>query len=370
MRPPLLLRLCALLFFAVFTTHATTASPVPNQEVIPPGEAQATAALLHIVETSVATGWKQNGLALRDAHAKAHGCVLAHFKVRGGLAPVYRVAVFARPTEYDAFIRFSNGSDDVEADTKGDGRGMAIKLLGIPGRKLIPSEADAQTQDFVAINYPVFFSRDAADYLAFFKAKQAHDFAPYFATHQREFEILTAINSKKIHDVLDETYFSMTPFELGDRYMKYRMRPERCPNAPQLAPLPASTAFDYLRTDLVHRLAEGPACYAFEIQLQTDPKTMPIEDATVEWPESQSPYVPVADITIDRQSFNSPAQNTFCEDLSYTVWHALPSLRPVGGLNRIRLPIYQAISKLRHQLNDAPRKEPTVSTFTAMESHP
>lgn len=38
---------------------------------------------------------------------------------------------------YQAWIRFSNGSKDAQqADIKKDARGMAIKLLGVPGEKL------------------------------------------------------------------------------------------------------------------------------------------------------------------------------------------------------------------------------------------
>jgi hypothetical protein len=34
--------------------------------------------------------------------------------------------------------------------------------------------------------------------------------------------------------------------------------------------------------------------------------------------------------------------------------------RPLGGINRVRRSVYEAISTLRHQLNDAPRVEPTI----------
>jgi hypothetical protein len=36
---------------------------------------------------------------------------------------------------------------------------MAIKLLGVEGEKLLESEKDAKTQDFIMISFPGFFVR-------------------------------------------------------------------------------------------------------------------------------------------------------------------------------------------------------------------
>ena len=49
---------------------------------------------------------------------------------------------------------------------------------------------------------------------------------------------------------------------------------------------------------------------------------------------------------------------TFCENLSYTPWHSLPDHRPIGGINRARKVVYEAISKVRHDYNAVPRREP------------
>ena len=86
---------------------------------------------------------------------------------------------------------------------------------------------------------------------------------------------------------------------------------------------------------------------------------MPVEDPTIVWDEIKAPFIEVATIRIPKQQFNSEAQQTFCENLSYTPWHALADHRPVGGINRVRKAVYERISLLRHQLNKAPRVEPT-----------
>jgi hypothetical protein len=108
-------------------------------------------------------------------------------------------------------------------------------------------------------------------------------------------------------------------------------------------------------------LATRDACFELAVQKQVDADRMPIEDATVVWDERRSPFVPVAQIVIPVQSFESDAQMAFCENLSYTPWHALPEHRPLGGLNRIRRAVYEATSALRHEKNGAARREPDGS---------
>ena len=56
--------------------------------------------------------------------------------------------IFIPGKTYQAWIRFSNGARDATtADIKGDARGMAIKVLGVPGTKLLEDEDQAATQD-------------------------------------------------------------------------------------------------------------------------------------------------------------------------------------------------------------------------------
>jgi hypothetical protein len=90
---------------------------------------------------------------------------------------------------------------------------------------------------------------------------------------------------------------------------------------------------------------------------------MPVEDPTIEWSETDAPFVPVARITIPRQAFDSPEQMLFCENLSFTPWHCVDAHRPLGGLNRLRRSVYETISRVRHELNHAARKEPVDFTI-------
>src|SRR6266851_5584257 len=101
-----------------------------------------------------------DGVYRRDAHAKTHGCMLGTVKVNPNLDPTLKQGLFADATQHKAWIRFSSGSTSVQSDWQPDARGMAIKVLGVPGTKMLEGEEGARTQDFLMINNPVFFIRD------------------------------------------------------------------------------------------------------------------------------------------------------------------------------------------------------------------
>src|SRR5262245_57221630 len=76
----------------------------------------------------------------RDQHPKQHGCVRAKFIIEPNLASIengrYCVGLFRDAGKsYDAWIRFSNGGS--KDDTKPDAHGMAIKLMGVEGEKIL-----------------------------------------------------------------------------------------------------------------------------------------------------------------------------------------------------------------------------------------
>jgi Catalase len=325
---------------------ATAPAPNADGEVIPATEGADIAAVTKMITDSVSKGFATNGRAFRDAHRKAHGCVTAKFNVQGGLPPELAQGVFAQARSFDAVIRYSNGSGQNADDNKGDGRGMAIKLFGVQGPKLLADEASATTQDFVMINHPVFFVRNAADYVSFQKSP-----VTFILTHAfTEGRIALAIQGKKVSNPLASQYWSMTPYKLGNQQIKYSAKP--CAGSTYLG---ASTSANKLGENLTTHLASKEACFDFMVQTRKVPAQMPIEDATAEWKESASPFVPVAKVVINTQQ---PEQGEACEIRSFTPWHSLPEHRPLGGISRVRKAVYLEVSTLRHQLNSQPRIEP------------
>jgi hypothetical protein len=63
-------------------------------------------------------------------------------------------------------------------------------------------------------------------------------------------------------------------------------------------------------------------------------------------------------LEIPKQEIEPYMKSGFCENLSFTPWHALPEHRPVGGLNRVRQYVYQSISSYRHCKNATVQAEP------------
>lgn len=331
-----------------------------SYESVPAGEAEASAQIAAMIGGTVAKGKQETGSAHRDAHAKAHGCVRAQFKVESSLPPELRQGVFQEGRVYPAWIRYSNGSGASQDDAVDDARGMAVKLMGVPGPKLGDEKA---TQDFLMISGPVFFVRDAADYVEFTKAASAGKPMRFFFRGWNPFrwrlhELRAALNllHRRTSNPLHARYWSVAPFLFGATGpVKFSARPCEKPRAG----ISDTRNPDFLRAAMAKELKTSGACFQFLVQLQTDLKKMPVEDPTVRWSERASPFQKVATIEIPAQGFESPAQQKFCEDLSMNPWHAIPEHRPLGGINRVRKVVYETISKLRHDLNGAARVEPT-----------
>jgi len=312
-------------------------------------------------------------LARRAVHPKDHGCVKAHFTVNLDIPEKYRVGVFATPGKtYEAWIRFSNATGTVTPDVdpkKGaNGRGMAIKLMGVEGDTLL-GEQGAKTQDFLLINQPMFAFPDVSEYLA---ANQIlfdnnEDLSKFFAPsptqpslsdeRKKTLAIVQGIAATQLANPLDAQYFSASPFLFGkDKVAKFSAKP-RNPADPSLTPKDLSD--NYLRMAMkksLDLLSGQPAVFDFQVQLRPEgteddlKKSYPIEDASAKWEEKPgAPFQSVAVITIDRQNFDYPLQVTECEHFVFTPWHGLAEHQPLGGINRLRLQVYIASSQHRAQ---------------------
>jgi len=324
------------------------AQPPSHGEQVPPGETEAMAAIIAAIERQVTTQANTDGTARRDAHAKAHGTVQAEFRVLEDLPASLQAGIFAAPRRFPALIRFSNGSGKIQADLVPDGRGMAVKLLNV-------EQSPSSTQDFVMINHSAFFVRDAADYVEFSTAApQTKFFVNLEHPRLHEAAVAAAIALHLPDNPLNSQYWSMTPYCFGDQACKFSARPAGMGSSHT-----SRLGHDYLHDNLARHLAEAGAEFDFMVQLRTRPDKMPIEDPTITWSDDDSPFVPVARITIPPQNFDSPDQRAFGEALSFTPWHAIAEHRPLGGINRVRRAVYEAISLYRHQFNRTARVEPT-----------
>jgi hypothetical protein len=334
--------------------------PVPSEEQIPANEAALTQ---DIIEDAIriVEHHRDNTRVLRDAHAKAHGCLRAEVTVLPNLDNSLRHGVLSEPGKtWQAWMRLSNGNAYPQFDRARDARGMAIKLLDVPGEKLMGSASHATEQDFVMFNHPVFFVRDVAEYKSNFAAQaDGQKVLAFFPSWDpRSWEIRHLIIALRTlapapESPIATTYNSIAPFKLGPHNIKYRVipAPENCPSYAPAKPnrdLP-----NFLRHALYQQLSldRTAACFTLQIQRQNPSHYMPIEDPSVEWDESISPFETVAKIRLPAQDFDSTEQNLFCDNLSFNPWHTLPEHRPIGGINRLRKAVYEAVSVYRHERN-------------------
>ena len=334
--------------------------PVPDQEQIPPGESAMTQ---DIIQTAIriVDQHREGTRYLRDAHAKAHGCVMAEVQVPSDLPAPLRQGVFAEPGKtWQATIRLSNGNAYPQFDSLRDARGMAIKLLDVPGKQLLADRQSQGEQDFVMFNHPNFFVSDVAEYrqnvAAQADGKKAMAFFPSLdpRTWQiRHLFIALATLSPPPASPTQTTYFSVSPYKFGEANAKFRVAPDpdSCPGytlPPQNQDLP-----NFLRSALNQQLSTDrvPACFVLQIQRQDPNKYMPIEDTSIEWKESDAPFETVARIKVPAQDFDTPKLNLACDNQSFNPWFGIEAHRPIGGINRLRKAVYEAVSDYRHSRN-------------------
>jgi hypothetical protein len=237
---------------------------------------------------------------------------------------------------------------------------MSIKLMGVPGPKLLDDEQG--TQDMMGVSTPTFVTPDtrANARLQRWSLKNAPTF--YFV-NLREPHLLDSMMqllwTKTQTSPLESEYFSCVPYLLGEgQAMQYSFHTRRTKRT-RVSRLPLRPPDNYLRDAMVSTLAEEDVEFDIKLQLQTDPHLMPIENNAVLWPERLSPRVPAAVLRIPRQRFDSPEQLDFARVLSYNPWHCVPEHRPLGNQSRARKRMYSELSRLRQQMNAVEHYEPT-----------
>lgn len=277
----------------------------------------------------------------RGQHPKQQACLKATLNIKADIPSDLKYGVFAKSKEYGAIVRFSLGQYD--DDRKRDVHGIAIKLLGVAGDKILSND-EKHSQDFIMADNTVFLTRDAAHLLEFVTGRDAQMPLPQLA---RKIPNLLTFTNNAPTSQLEINYWSQTPYRLGTGAVKYSLRPHK---ENKLEPAIAQSA-DFLQQVLLEVLTkqQRTASFDFLVQAQTDANKMPIEDASVTWSEILSKPTKVATLRIPAQVFNSAGQMAWCEQLSFTPWHSLPEHRPLGGINRARRLIYQDSNQLRHQ---------------------
>ncbi len=291
----------------------------------------------------------------RGFHAKGTG-VRAKFQVRSELPSHLQVGLFQPGATYDALVRFSNARGEVLGDLSKDQRGVAIRLKTNPGESLSPRD-DSNIQDFLMTNTPISFARNPVQFIevgeillggiggvvprlvAKYGFKEARRILGVFLAPVISFKPLQM-----------NTYWSRTSYKFGDSAVRYLIQPssgsKTWSTARQLTEVLRSVTQGtpqrehYLREKLRQALREVEIRFDFCVQLFADEKRTPIEDAYIEWKESDSPPIPIATLILPKQAAD-PQLEKDMEFMAFNPWNT-NELTPLGLINLARKNVYDA----------------------------
>jgi catalase len=310
-----------------------------------PGEPAVAARLVEAIKQA-SLGHYPQGEIKRFNQGKGLGCFAAEFAVASNLPTELQQGLFRSGQVYPARIRFASASET--DDSKKDFRGMAIKVSNVAGKSLW---GDDGVQDFLLNSYPALFAGTPEDFLSFAEAVRDDATWKYFINPRHFYSLLIVLKGRaRIASPFDIRFWSTTPYRFGDSRsvaVKYFVKP--CSKT--TSEMPAEPGNDYLSAAMKRHLQKAEACFDFMVQFQTDPKAMPVEDASVAWDERASPYRKVATITIKDQEFQSESARQQCERMTFNPWQSLAAHEPIGGINRARKPVYSELGRFRGEEN-------------------
>lgn len=347
----------------------------PALEYFEEDEAQTRDALLEALRHISAATLRHCGHAMRSVHAKSHGLLLGEIEVLDHLPAPYAQGMFARPITLPVVLRLSTSPGDILADSVSTPRGLALKIVGVTGDRLPGSSSDV-TQDFVLANSPAFVASDARHFVKNLQmlsrtADHAEWLKKLFSATLRGVEktlesvgapnaTIRSLGGQLETHILGETFYSQVPMLHGVHMAKVAVVPHS-PALRALAgePLDVNGRPNGLREAVLDFFARHDAEWELCVQLCTDLKEMPLDDAAKVWPEDLSPYVPVARIRVPSQIAWSEARASAIDDgMVFSPWHGLAAHRPLGSIMRMRKHVYELMAQERARHNGLALTEP------------
>ena len=325
------------------TAYAIAPAAIPYQrsmETHDVNEAETTAGLHETITKIQTKVFEDGGRAKRGVHSKCHGVLVGELRVLEGLPLVLAQGLFARPGTYPVVMRLSTIPGDILDDNISVPRGLALKVVGVPGERVAGGESEV-TQDFVFSNGPVFAKSDPAGFLSTLKllagtTDKVPGLKKVLSSVMRGAErLLEAVGGEsptlmtlggypEVH-VLGDEFYSQAPILYGDYMAKVALKPSSAGlRALSKAPVDLKDKPDGLREAVVDFFRSHGGEWDLQVQLCTDIDAMPLEDAAKQWPEDKSPYLTVARISMPPQNAWSPERVAAVDEaMSFNPWHAL-----------------------------------------------
>ncbi len=291
----------------------------------------------------------------RGFHAKGTG-VRGKFIINAEIPEQFQVDLFKPGLNYDALVRFSNARGEVLEDLSKDQRGIAVRIKTQPGASLSPGDK-SDIQDFLMTNTPVTFARSPLQFIevgeillggiGMVVPRLVKKYG--FREARRILGVFLApIISFAPYQM--NTFWSRTSYQFGEHPIRFLVRPsagsKTWSTGRQLLEAlgsltqAGSQRGHYLREKLMAELKESDISFDFCIQLYVDDRRTPIEDAYIEWQESDSPSIPIARLILTRQDFDTQLQENM-ERMAFSPWNT-KELSPLGAINLARKKVYAA----------------------------
>lgn len=312
----------------------------------------------------------------RGTHAKGV-CARAQFEVFDigagrdrELAARLLQGMFARPGKYPAIVRFANSDPKSNSDFKPDVRSLSFSVDLTRNGTTIPA-ANVPRQDFSLQNTTTLPINDARAFLATMKLLTASNPAAglWSLSFKDKLRVLRTMalvqvqTHQKVKPYQQLCYGSDVPFRHGTvDVVKYSAIPRQDNPA---HPLVRSNP-NALKDELARHLKEDGRMSAFDFAVQfLDVDRMTywgkrrdanfwIENASVNWKETEAPFHRIARLTLLSKSQLQPevAEAAYID----VTGNSTPDSRPLGSINRARWPAEVASRKARMRAeNDAGR---------------
>ncbi len=292
----------------------------------------------------------------RGTHAKGV-CAQAQFEIfdvaKGrdpALAARLAKGIFAKPGIYPATVRFGNADSKKNSDFKADVRSLSFSVDLTRGGTVVP-DAGYGRQDFSMQNTTTLPINDSPAFLAIIKLLTASNPAAglwslSFKDKLRVFRTLALVqvqSHQTIKPYQQLRYGSNVPFRHGPiDVVKY----SATPSPDNLArPLQKSNP-NGLQDELIRHVQEDTKMSSFDFGIQfLDAERMTywgkhydasfwIENASVEWKESEATFHNIARLTLLRGSHLGPEETKAVYfDVTH---HSSSDTTPVGSINRAR----------------------------------
>lgn len=341
-------------------------------EVITPDEDALVDAIVKSMAAANAEVFDKHRHGLRDAHAKSHGILRAELEILPNLPAPYRQGLFAGPASYAAIVRLSTAPGDLRSDKVNTQRGMAVKVIGVPGERV--DGGDDVTQDLLMVNSPTLPFGTVHAYAKLRRilenqpsqsdkelqtiGRRARRIAKALAIARRPLPAPIAIAAASNNNILGETFHTMAALRYGDFVAKISAAPSTSALR-QFVDAPIDASDSALRDMVVDHFRTKGGVWDIRAQLGINVHATPVEDASILWPESISPHTVVARLRVAPQNAYSEDRRIFADDvLSFNPWNSLVAHRPLGSIMRSRRKVYESSSDFRHAMNRVATCEP------------